>query len=473
MFRDVWRTVHSFSLSCLVLACHLLPGQAVNSQAVRPPGAYPAEARLLNLRLAARLEGHSRPFKSYAAVAAFSPDGLTAATSGNDGETLLWDVGAGRLRSRLKGELYFPNSARVEHKPQVFSPDGRTLVTRRNERAYLWDVPTGRLKAELSGHRKDVLSISFSPDGKTLATGSFDGTAKLWDVGTGRMKLTLAAEKKIPRYRIFSRLGKKLLDMPAGVTASISPDGRTVLTTDGSQVAKLWDGATGLLKAELKLPGEATSEYVSYARFSPDGALAVTASIYLVALWETNGGRLLNVFSNESQDVTFSPDGGLIGLVRERPGRDVRGATGFYDVATGKLVIPIASRGYGRYRFQTLFSPDGRTLATASGGDFGESTYGMELWDIPTGRLKSARPLRGERDWWTRNFTEAEELSFDPTGRFILGASVKAVNILDPETGEVLKAVEGMRKPASFSPDGKMLLGLSRDERTLLLWEIS
>ncbi|MFD9563810.1 WD40 repeat domain-containing protein, partial [Streptomyces sp. NPDC059994] len=86
-----------------------------------------------------------------------------------------------------------------------------------------WDVSTGRPLHTLTGHTANVSSVSFSPDGTTLATGSRDGTARLWDVSTGRPLHTLTGHT-------------------ANVSSvSFSPDGTTLVTIGEDNTARLWD----------------------------------------------------------------------------------------------------------------------------------------------------------------------------------------------------------------------------------------
>ncbi|WP_375448967.1 WD40 repeat domain-containing protein [uncultured Nostoc sp.] len=93
----------------------------------------------------------------------------------------------------------------------VFSPDGKTLASASADNTIkLWNRDTGKEISTLSGHSDSVFSVVFSPDGKTLASASADNSIKLWNRDTGKLISTLEGHGSWVNSVVFSSDGKTL-----------------------------------------------------------------------------------------------------------------------------------------------------------------------------------------------------------------------------------------------------------------------
>jgi hypothetical protein len=172
-----------------------------------------------------------------------------------------------------------------------FSPDGKTIATASADKtARLWNLQ-GQLLQEFIGHQGTVYSVSFSPDGKTIATASDDNTARLWN-----LQGQLLQEFKGHQGWVSS--------------VSFSPDGKTIATASLDGTARLWNLQGQLLQEFIGHQGTVLS-----VSFSPDGKTIATASYDNTArLWNLQG-QLLQEFKGHQGtvlSVSFSPDGKTI-----------------------------------------------------------------------------------------------------------------------------------------------------------------
>jgi WD40 repeat protein len=415
-------------------------------------GNRPAPAADTNNDFAVQLKIKFPRRKGEVSGLVLSPDSrfLVSVTGGQTTE--LWDTDSGKLIATLDGRAPLSDSRAVSG--DAFSADSQTLITVSGKNAKLWGAADGKLKRVLSAHDRDILSVEFSPDGNTIATGSADGNVKLWDALTGEVRKTLGAfyVKKYPRWRVISR---EIAAIFAQVSISFSADGKNLLTVPYHHETKLWDVNTG---ATIALLGNNAR-----GRFSPSGRFIFTQRADFTGsdLWEPASGNLLAKF--EDGPAAFSPDEQWLGLV------GYQGKTGLFNLNTMKLEKPL-TLNLNDFETWTAFSPDSKTFALASG------LYGhtVALVDTSKGTVVANIPIEAKQgfDFVSDYLKYWEKLSFDPHSRFLMGANQKQIRFWDPRSGATLNTIVDGREPAVISGNGKFVVTTDRDKKGLSLWQL-
>lgn len=401
---------------------------------------------------------------------AFSPDGRRLVTSGGgrslqDGSRLkVWDAESGQELLDLQG-----------HTSNIFSvaisPDGRRLASASYDHtAKIWDLQTGQELQTLKGHALAVQAIAFSPDGQRVASGSLDGTIRLWDTQNGQELFAIKGRSGYVNSLTFSPEGKRLAssrDNDATVVATdVITEGKPAASARSPGVAAY----VNVWEAEQRQECFTLHEQPSTDRglaFSPSGERLLAAGGSIARLWDIQTRQEVLALDHAHLETgcylysgCFSPDGkkiatgGARGFVGGRPNGAV---LKIWDAQAGSEVHNL--QGHTDFIWDMAFSPDSRRLATAS------NDKTVKIWDTQTGR--EIRTFRGHNQpLWS--------VTFGPDGKRLASAGPKSnIKVWDTDTGDELSPVSSGLSAAyavAFSPDGKRLVGASPDW-TVRIWD--
>jgi WD40 repeat protein len=269
-------------------------------------------------------------------------------------------------------------------------------------------------------HERDVVAVTFSPDGKRIATASLDNTARLWESASGNQLMVLPHNSLVH-------------------AVAFSPKGDTIATGSEDKLAHVWNASTG----EPLCPAMEHEGPVRALAFSPDGrTLATGGSDRKVRFWEPITGSPQGAALNHNAGVaalSYSPDGKYL-------------VTGCGDGSVRMWQVPAPGHGkepfvlHGAPVTAVGFSPDGTKIVTAS------ADKKSQVWDTHTRKL--LHTFVHEAPVWTATFS--------PDGAFIFTAASDHLThlwdaVTGKEIGHPLFHYRGVTQ-AAFSPNGQFIL---------------
>ncbi len=334
----------------------------------------------------------------------------------------------------------------------TFSPDGKILASSSLDNTIiLWNVATRQAMGRpLKGHTFFITSLAFSPDGRILASGSYDKTVRLWDVSTQQ------------------EIGEPIQGDAQGTygfsSLVFSPDGNILAASNqDDKTIRLWDVTT---RQQIGEPLQGYKEMVSSLTFSPDGKFLISySSDGSILIWDTVTWHASNVllqkqdngYSEGPYSIVFSPDGKTFAT-------SSTGNIYIWDLQTGQ---PVGKPLYGHTNYirSFVFSTDGKTIVSSSDDNT------IRFWSV-TKRQELREPLQVQS-------TSAETLDLSPNGHTLASGSKDGmVYLWDTTLPDTIQSGQPFFGNYStvhnvvFSPDGKILVSGSYDN-LIRVWDVA
>jgi WD40 repeat protein len=429
---------------------------------------------------------HTLRHHGYVLAERFSPRGRSLVTSSQDGAAYVWDVGTGQRKLLLVGG---PGAAGAVN-ASAFSPDGSEIATASDNRlGTIYYSTDGRVIASLAGHHDAVTIIEFDPSGRTIVTGSSDGSARLWaaqpegtleridtrkmpaqafwagervvTVAGNQVKILTASGHVLTRFQmtggLVSAAGKPGVAAVAPTTQDLNlvhTHGQTsgviegisavAFEHDGTLLAGTPDGIVSRwsTRAEGHMIGSPLLHHAGHVlAISTGGGRFLVRTPRLVDVY-TDAGKLVSTIHTATRHAVLSPGGLGVATTRGTIAQ-------LWDSSTGKLLHTL--KGHSSLVTDAEYSPNGLELVTVSDDHTGR------IWNVRSGHLR--HKLVGHS-------LPVHYGSFSPDGHWIVTASQYTAILWNARSGQLLSYLVGHTARltgASFSPSGKWILTGSED----------
>jgi len=389
------------------------------------------------------LGGHKGPVLSLA----FAPRDNVLASGGADKLAIVWDL------AKDDKKVFKDQGGAIQ--AVAFAPDGKTLAVAGTDGPVgLWDIAAAKKRHEMKGHGGAVFALAFSPDGKNLASGGIElresvdiGAIRIWDPETG--KPVAGSEGPMPRMR----------HSQGAFTLGYAADGQTLLSGGKDNLIRLWDPASGALKAAI-------AGHLGWIRsLASRGHTIVTGSFDQSArVWDARHYQNPAVLEGHKDwvcAVAFSEDDRLLAS----GSRD--GTVKLWDPASGQA---IATLDMGAPVQSVAFTPGKGVTRLAAGtwADAGKSE--VRIWDVES--------VKGQ--WKTKELHRFKELKGIAAVAFSADAATLAaggedrtIRIWDGASGKpgtIIKGHPGTIRCLAFAPENDTLASGGED-RLLIFWD--